>query len=100
VNSHIEVNVIDTGQGIDPIFLPFVFDRFRQADASTSRRQGGLGIGLAIVKQLVERHGGTVSAHSEGLDLGARFTVILPLTIMKMPVQDEARRHPGEQVAG
>jgi signal transduction histidine kinase/CheY-like chemotaxis protein len=98
VNSHIEVNVVDTGQGIDPIFLPFVFDRFRQADASTSRRQGGLGIGLAIVKQLVELHGGTVSAHSEGLNLGARFTVILPLTIMKMPVQDEVRRHPGEQI--
>ena len=62
VNSHIEVTVTDTGQGIAPDFLPHVFDRFRQADASTTRSYGGLGLGLSIVKQLVELHGGTVRA--------------------------------------
>ncbi|HSH92857.1 MAG TPA: ATP-binding protein, partial [Roseimicrobium sp.] len=71
VNSHLEVSVIDTGQGISPEFLPHVFDRFRQADASTSRQHGGLGLGLAIVKQLVELHGGTVRAKSQGADRGS-----------------------------
>src|SRR5262245_56327597 len=60
VNSHVEVTVTDTGQGIAPDFLPHVFDRFRQADASTTRKYGGLGLGLSIVKQLVELHGGAV----------------------------------------
>ncbi len=67
VNSHIEVTVTDTGQGIAPDFLPHVFDRFRQADASTTRSYGGLGLGLSIVKQLVELHGGTVRAKSAGV---------------------------------
>jgi signal transduction histidine kinase/CheY-like chemotaxis protein len=73
------VNVSDTGEGIDPAFLPFVFDRFRQADSSSTRRHGGLGLGLSIVKQLVELHGGKVRAESDGPGRGARFEVSLPL---------------------
>jgi hypothetical protein len=79
VNSHLEVCVEDNGQGIKPEFLPHVFERFRQADASTTRRFGGLGLGLTIVKQLVELHGGTVTAHSAGEGQGATFVVHLPL---------------------
>jgi PAS domain S-box-containing protein len=83
VNSHVEVTVSDTGAGIKAEFLPFVFDRFRQADATTARRYGGLGLGLAIVKSLVELHGGTVEARSPGEGKGATFIVTLPLA----PVQ-------------
>ena len=71
--------VADTGQGIDPAFLPHVFEMFRQADSSNSRRHGGLGIGLALVRQLVQLHGGSIEAHSEGVNKGSRFTVRLPL---------------------
>ncbi len=92
VNSHLEVTVTDTGQGILPEFLPHIFDRFRQADASTTRNYGGLGLGLSIVKQLVELHGGTVRAKSAGEGAGATFTVMLPLAITKHPVED--REHP------
>ena len=74
-----QISIADTGAGIDPAFLPFLFDRFRQADGSTTRRHGGLGLGLAIVQQLVELHGGRVRAESAGLGLGARFLVSLPL---------------------
>ena len=77
VNSHLEIVVSDTGQGISADFLPHVFDRFRQADQKTSRQHGGMGLGLAIVRHLVEMHGGTVSANSEGEGKGATFTVIV-----------------------
>jgi PAS domain S-box-containing protein len=76
---HVEITVSDTGVGIAPEFLPFVFDRFRQGDGSSTRRQGGLGLGLAIVRHLTEMHGGSVCAQSPGPDQGATFVVKLPL---------------------
>jgi signal transduction histidine kinase len=72
------LEVSDTGRGIPPEYLTQVFDRFSQADSSASRTHGGLGLGLAIVRQLVELHGGSVEVASEGMGLGARFTVHLP----------------------
>ena len=74
----VEISVTDSGQGIKPEFLPHVFDRFRQEDGSISRRHGGLGLGLAIVRQLIELHAGTVEAHSAGEGAGARFRINLP----------------------
>jgi signal transduction histidine kinase/DNA-binding response OmpR family regulator len=76
--SNVELVVADDGQGIDPSFLPHVFDRFRQADAKISRKTGGLGLGLAIVRSIVQLHGGTVGAQSDGEGLGATFTVRIP----------------------
>jgi PAS domain S-box-containing protein len=83
VDSHLELSVSDTGIGITPEFLPHVFDRFRQADGSTTRSYGGLGVGLSIVKQLVELHGGTVSARSPGERLGSTFVVSLPVMALR-----------------
>jgi signal transduction histidine kinase len=74
------ISVSDDGRGIDPMFLPHIFERFRQADSSSTRAEGGLGLGLAIVRHLVELHGGTVEAASGGIDRGATFTVTLPRT--------------------
>ncbi len=99
VNSHVEIAVIDTGIGIRPEFLPYVFDRFRQADGTTTRRHGGLGLGLAIVKQLVEMHGGSVRAKSPGEGLGSSFVVSLPLLIVH-DEKDGRRVHPKEPAAG
>jgi signal transduction histidine kinase/ActR/RegA family two-component response regulator len=79
VGSMVELRVADTGQGISPDFLPHIFERFRQADGAPSRRHGGLGLGLAIARQLVEMHGGSVRAVSEGVGRGATFTVRLPI---------------------
>jgi CheY-like chemotaxis protein/anti-sigma regulatory factor (Ser/Thr protein kinase) len=81
VNSHVEIVVSDTGAGISAEFLPHVFERFRQEDAGTTRSHGGLGLGLAIVRHLIELHGGTVAAESGGAGMGATFRVLLPLTI-------------------
>ena len=82
-----EICVTDTGRGIDPDFLPYVFDRFRQEDASTTRRYGGLGLGLSIVRHLTELHGGYVVAESKGKDHGSTFKVTLPLTSIAMQVE-------------
>ncbi|MGC4031360.1 MAG: PAS domain S-box protein [Tepidisphaeraceae bacterium] len=93
----VEIVVSDTGQGITPEFLPYVFDRFRQADASITRKHGGLGLGLAIVKSLVESHGGGVRVQSEGTNCGATFAVALPtLQAAKLP-PDVAVRPPGDE---
>jgi PAS domain S-box-containing protein len=94
VNSHVEIAVSDTGQGIKPDFLPHVFERFRQADGTTTRRSGGLGLGLGIVKSLVELHGGNVRAHSDGEGRGATFTISLPLAPVSGPDSEPERRHP------
>lgn len=80
-DGYIEASVRDTGTGIDPQFLPFIFDRFRQADGSTTRRHGGLGLGLAIVRHLVELHMGRIDVRSAGKDQGAIFLVTLPLAV-------------------
>jgi PAS domain S-box-containing protein len=100
VNSHVEISIIDTGEGIDPAFLPHVFDRFRQADSSTTRRHGGLGLGLAIVKQLVEMHGGSVRVKSPGKGLGSTFIVALPLTVVHPEHLDTVapREHPESRI--
>ena len=95
VNSHLEIVVSDTGQGIPADFLPHVFDRFRQADQKTSRQHGGMGLGLAIVRHLVEMHGGTVRAKSEGEGKGATFTVMLPITPLYQVDSSGGRVHPG-----
>jgi CheY-like chemotaxis protein len=92
VNSHFRVKVADTGEGIDAAFLPYVFERFRQADASTSRRHGGLGLGLSIVKQLVELHGGTINAASKGSGMGSTFTVELPAALESEPARQQGPR--------
>ncbi|MEY4509717.1 MAG: hypothetical protein RLZZ450_1839 [Pseudomonadota bacterium] len=93
--SYVDVSCADTGQGIAPDFLPFAFERFRQADPSFTRKAGGLGLGLAIVRSLVELHGGTVSAHSDGLGTGATFTVRLPMA----PLRADSALTPGAEPA-
>ncbi len=94
VNSHLEIVVSDSGQGISPDFLPYVFDRFRQADQKTSRQHGGMGLGLAIVRHLVEMHGGSVRASSEGDGKGATFTVMLPISPVYQVDSSGSRVHP------
>ena len=83
--THVRIEVSDTGQGILPEFLPYAFDRFRQADMGTTRQHGGLGLGLSIVRHLVEAHGGSVRAYSAGEGAGATFTVDLPLPVEAGP---------------
>jgi PAS domain S-box-containing protein len=94
VNSHLEIVVSDTGVGISPDFLPYVFERFRQAEAGTTRKTGGLGLGLSIVRHIVEMHGGTVDASSPGEGQGSTFTVRLPLMIVHPSPANAARQHP------
>jgi signal transduction histidine kinase/ActR/RegA family two-component response regulator len=94
VNSHVEIVVSDTGQGIAPHILPSIFDRFTQADSSSTRAHSGLGLGLALVKHLVELHGGSVTARSPGEGAGATFVVALPLSIASVPAGAALRHHP------
>ena len=98
VGSAARLAVADTGEGISAEFLPYVFDRFRQAEGSISRKQGGLGLGLAVVRHLVELHGGAISAESEGLGHGSLFTVELPLAEERRdPARAEERRREVER---
>jgi hypothetical protein len=94
VNSHLELSVSDTGIGIPESYLPHVFDRFSQKDSSITRAYGGLGLGLAICKQLVELHGGSIRAASGGEDKGATFFVHLPLSIVQLEDESSPRVHP------
>jgi PAS domain S-box-containing protein len=94
INSHVEISVSDTGIGIAPNFLPHIFERFRQADAGTTREHGGLGLGLAIARQLVEMHGGTISVSSGGVGQGSTFRLTIPLMIVHPPATQESREHP------
>jgi len=94
VNSHVEIVVSDTGIGIPRDFLPHVFDRFRQADSATTRKAGGLGLGLAIVRHIIELHGGTVEATSSGEGQGSTFRVRLPLMIVHPERKPSLREHP------
>jgi PAS domain S-box-containing protein len=96
VNSQVEIIVTDNGQGISPDILPHVFERFRQADSSMTRMHGGLGLGLAIVRHLVEMHGGTVRAESHGEGQGATFIIKLPLVVMRS--FDLRRASDGERI--
>jgi CheY-like chemotaxis protein len=106
--AHFEVVIADSGEGIDGAFLPHVFERFRQGDASISRRHGGLGLGLSIVKQLIELHGGSVNATSDGKGKGSAFTVTLPVTASRtqhpvepeQPLEQPSRAVPEELTAG
>jgi len=93
IDSHVEIIISDTGIGIEPEFLPFVFDRFRQGDSGPNRQSPGLGLGLAIVRSLVELHGGTVWVESKGKGWGSSFSVILP-TMISPSASDKVRAHP------
>jgi len=98
VESTVRLTVSDTGDGISPEFLPYVFDRFRQAEGSISRKQGGLGLGLAVARHLVELHGGTIRAESKGIGKGAVFSVDLPLAQERRdPARAEERRREVER---
>lgn len=93
VESHVEITVSDSGIGIAPEMLPHVFERFRQADSTSTRKHGGVGLGLAIVRHLVELHGGSVEASSQGLGLGAEFVVQLPLIALRsLPLAADKER--------
>ncbi|MEW6251699.1 MAG: PAS domain-containing protein, partial [Planctomycetota bacterium] len=99
-DGYIEISVADTGHGIEPEFLEHVFERFRQADASAARRHGGLGLGLSIVRSLVELHGGTVQAASPGRGQGATFTITLPVAAVTDTEQAEGEPHPAARKVG
>jgi CheY-like chemotaxis protein len=94
VNSQVEIAVSDTGVGIPRAFLPHIFERFRQADAGTTRERGGLGLGLSITRHLVEMHGGSIDVFSDGEGTGSTFRVSLPLMIVRHERRGSEREHP------
>jgi CheY-like chemotaxis protein len=94
---HVEITVTDTGMGIEPEFMPYVFDRFRQADSTSTRKYSGLGLGLAIVRHVVEMHGGTVAASSPGKGQGATFKVRFPIASPDALLQP-VKRPPGPEL--
>ena len=100
VNSHVEIVVSDTGIGISPDFLPHIFERFRQEDSGSTREHGGIGLGLAIVRHLVELHGGTIHAASNGRDKGSTFRVRLPVMVVHQETPLERRAHPTSEMSG
>jgi PAS domain S-box-containing protein len=97
--SHVEIVVSDSGCGITPELLPYVFERFRQGDSSSTRVHSGIGLGLTLVKHLVELHGGTVTAESPGANQGATFTVRLPLSVALVPAAISERSHPSPEIS-
>ena len=97
VNSSVEISVSDTGKGISADFLPFVFERFKQSDNSTTRRHGGLGLGMAITRHIIELHGGTIRAESAGEDAGTTFTVSLPVSIVNRAKPLEKKKKSSEK---
>jgi two-component system CheB/CheR fusion protein len=99
-DSEVVIVVSDTGQGISGEFLPYVFDRFRQADPSTTRGASGLGIGLSIVKHLVELHGGSIDASSPGSDRGATFSIRLPRVTASRGTPPQAAAAPDDPISG
>jgi CheY-like chemotaxis protein len=94
-HNYAQIQVSDTGKGIGADFLPYIFERFRQADSKSNRSNKGLGLGLAIARHLVELHGGTIQAESPGIGQGATFTVKLPQTAVPSP-EDSLASHPGQ----
>ena len=101
INSHVEIVVSDTGIGIEPEILPYIFERFRQGETGTTRQYAGLGLGLAIARHLTELHGGTIVGKSEGKNKGSQFTVQLPLLVALQPSEatHEYRAHPAAHMA-
>jgi PAS domain S-box-containing protein len=99
VNSHVEVSVIDSGQGMNPNFISHAFERFRQADSGETQQTTGLGLGLSIAKSLVEMHGGSIQAMSEGIGKGSTFLISLPVTVVHPEHADAERVHPRSAVA-
>jgi signal transduction histidine kinase len=95
--TNVQLSVTDTGKGVEPKFLPFVFERFRQADTSITRRTGGLGLGLALVRHIVELHGGRVTAASEGVGKGATFTITLPIRAVMPRAQGSSQPPPSRR---
>jgi PAS domain S-box-containing protein len=99
IDSQLEISVSDTGAGIDEAFLPYIFDRFTQADTTTARRHAGLGLGLAIVRHIVELHGGTVTAQSQGAGQGATFRVTLPVRALQTRAAESPADAPASSLA-